>query len=296
MDEIAATAGTSKTVFYRHFTDRAGLYTAVAERVDATIIRDLTRAAGDPAPDDARGRHPRVSIAAYLRLVEDDPRGLPLHRQRADRAARRTTPGGRRRRDDRPDRHPRRRPRGRDGRAPPRAIWSAPLPSPDGCGGWPSSAWCGRRPTRGSRPVAPPAGPSSDELADDLTALVWDGLSSVAVRGTGELTGSAAPPRAQRQPAGPVVVRPHRQHLVQLDLVALEPESRAGHVQAPDPRRALAHLGDALVPVVDEVAAPLGEGQRVVLAQVLLVETSSPTSCASVMIRPDPVSSPSGKT
>jgi len=25
------------------------------------------------------------------------------------------------------------------------------------------------------------AGPSSDELADDLTALVWDGLSSIAV-------------------------------------------------------------------------------------------------------------------
>ena len=48
MDEVAATARTSKTVFYRHFTDRAGLYTAVAERVDATIIRGLTRAAGDP--------------------------------------------------------------------------------------------------------------------------------------------------------------------------------------------------------------------------------------------------------
>ena len=45
MDEVAATARTSKTVFYRHFTDRAGLYTAVAERVDATIIRDLSRAA-----------------------------------------------------------------------------------------------------------------------------------------------------------------------------------------------------------------------------------------------------------
>ena len=41
MDEVAATARTSKTVFYRHFTDRAGLYTAVAERVDATIIRGV---------------------------------------------------------------------------------------------------------------------------------------------------------------------------------------------------------------------------------------------------------------
>ena len=72
MDEVAATARTSKTVFYRHFTDRAGLYTAVAERVDATIIRDLSRAAGDPATDDARAVI-RGVIAAYLRLVEDDP-------------------------------------------------------------------------------------------------------------------------------------------------------------------------------------------------------------------------------
>ena len=30
------------------------------------------------------------------------------------------------------------------------------------------------------------AGPSSDELADDLTALVWDGLSSVAVPASGQ--------------------------------------------------------------------------------------------------------------
>jgi hypothetical protein len=29
------------------------------------------------------------------------------------------------------------------------------------------------------------AGSSSDELADDLTALVWDGLSSVAVPASG---------------------------------------------------------------------------------------------------------------
>ena len=76
MDDIAATAGTSKTVFYRHFTDRAGLYTAVAERVDATIIRGLTRAA-DGADSAGAPLHPRVVIhqvvAAYLELVEDDP-------------------------------------------------------------------------------------------------------------------------------------------------------------------------------------------------------------------------------
>ena len=34
MDEIAAEAGTSKTVIYRHFGDKAGLYLAVVEAVD----------------------------------------------------------------------------------------------------------------------------------------------------------------------------------------------------------------------------------------------------------------------
>jgi AcrR family transcriptional regulator len=82
MDEVAATAGTSKTVFYRHFTDRAGLYTAVAERVDATILRDLARAAeagtatsGTAASCDTSGARIviRQVIGAYLHLVEDDP-------------------------------------------------------------------------------------------------------------------------------------------------------------------------------------------------------------------------------
>jgi AcrR family transcriptional regulator len=79
MDDIAAVAGTSKTVFYRHFTDRAGLYAAVSESVDALILRDLERAlgasgGGDLADLDAS---PRTLIAAaidsYLRLVERDP-------------------------------------------------------------------------------------------------------------------------------------------------------------------------------------------------------------------------------
>ncbi len=75
MDDIAAAAGTSKTVVYRHFTDRAGLYAAVADRVDHTIIRGITRAAGGPEGD--RTLPPRevvrAVIAAYLHLVEDDP-------------------------------------------------------------------------------------------------------------------------------------------------------------------------------------------------------------------------------
>ena len=72
-------------------------------------------------------------------------------------------------------------------------------------------------------------------------------------------------------PRSPRGVRLDREHLVQLDLVGLEAHPRAGHVQAPDPRGALADLGDALVPVVGEVLAPAGQRHRVVLAQVLLV-------------------------
>jgi AcrR family transcriptional regulator len=78
MDEIASTAGTSKTVFYRHFTDRAGLYQAVAEHVDRLIIQDVTAALGRRATSLTDiDEQPRTLIAgaidAYLELVERDP-------------------------------------------------------------------------------------------------------------------------------------------------------------------------------------------------------------------------------
>ncbi|MGA8977740.1 MAG: TetR/AcrR family transcriptional regulator [Pedococcus sp.] len=78
MDDIAAAAGTSKTVFYRHFTDRSGLYAAVSASVDARILRDLGAAMGGGSPDLASaGGSPRTVIAAaiesYLALVERDP-------------------------------------------------------------------------------------------------------------------------------------------------------------------------------------------------------------------------------
>jgi len=82
MDDIAAVANTSKTVFYRHFTDRAGLYAAVSESVDARILRDLRAVIGAGglgqglATTAARGA-PRALVAAavdaYLALVERDP-------------------------------------------------------------------------------------------------------------------------------------------------------------------------------------------------------------------------------
>lgn len=80
MDDIAAEAGTSKSVLYRHFGDKAGLYLAVVESVDRLIARDLDRALTTVAADDqpeALIAHPEQVIEAavdsYLTLVEKDP-------------------------------------------------------------------------------------------------------------------------------------------------------------------------------------------------------------------------------
>ena len=68
MEEIAAEAGTSKTVFYRHFQDRSGLYHAVTEYVRNEFNRaEALDWLGSPQDFLA------AAIEAYLRLVEDDP-------------------------------------------------------------------------------------------------------------------------------------------------------------------------------------------------------------------------------
>lgn len=94
MDEIAAEAGTSKTVVYRHLGDRVGLYRAVCDSVDALILSEIQQAASATAPGGGPGSaegtssgestagtgvttpEPRVLgtvIDSYLRLVERDP-------------------------------------------------------------------------------------------------------------------------------------------------------------------------------------------------------------------------------
>lgn len=69
MDEIAAQSGTSKTVLYRHFGDKTGLYTAVVESVHTFILRKLPLA-------DAEAFEPRDLVRnladAYLAVVERD--------------------------------------------------------------------------------------------------------------------------------------------------------------------------------------------------------------------------------
>lgn len=80
MDEIAAEAGTSKTVIYRHFGDRLGLYLAVCASVDSNILGDLQLAlthAGHgsgraPLTGDSRAVIEAV-IDSYFVQVERDP-------------------------------------------------------------------------------------------------------------------------------------------------------------------------------------------------------------------------------
>ena len=74
MDDIAAEAGTSKTVIYRHFDDKAGLYRAVAARIDSRVVGNVGAALGP-----ARARRPpdtrelvASTVEAYLALVESD--------------------------------------------------------------------------------------------------------------------------------------------------------------------------------------------------------------------------------
>ncbi|EWT01640.1 TetR family transcriptional regulator [Intrasporangium oryzae NRRL B-24470] len=73
MDDIAAEAGTSKTVVYRHFDDKAGLYRAVAARIDQRVVGDVGDAMARARASDDDLRHLIAStVEAYLSLVESD--------------------------------------------------------------------------------------------------------------------------------------------------------------------------------------------------------------------------------
>lgn len=78
MDEIAAVAGTSKTVIYRHLGDRLGLYLAVCASVDRLILTDFSAAletSGATLRLPSSDRHDVLvaAIDSYFALVEHDP-------------------------------------------------------------------------------------------------------------------------------------------------------------------------------------------------------------------------------
>ena len=72
MEEIAARAGTSKTVIYRHFGDRAGLYAAVVANVHDYIHNGLEAALQLSNPSNLPVLAHDLADA-YLSLVERDP-------------------------------------------------------------------------------------------------------------------------------------------------------------------------------------------------------------------------------
>ena len=69
MEEIAAQAGISKPILYRHFTDRADLWLAVAQRITTELLEAMSSQL-------SLERSPHETIAAvvdtYLSLIEDD--------------------------------------------------------------------------------------------------------------------------------------------------------------------------------------------------------------------------------
>jgi AcrR family transcriptional regulator len=85
MEDVAAQAGTSKTVMYRHFTDRTQLYVAVCTRVAGALVGQVRA-----AMDGATGPRAKAAagIGAYLRLIEQDPElyRFVVHRPLVDQA------------------------------------------------------------------------------------------------------------------------------------------------------------------------------------------------------------------
>ncbi len=70
MDEIAETAGTSKTVYYRHFRDRAGLWSAVVDRTVEFIYSHMSIENLEDVP---LLELMNELADSYLTLVEQDP-------------------------------------------------------------------------------------------------------------------------------------------------------------------------------------------------------------------------------
>ena len=70
MAAIAAEAGISKPILYRHFGDKSGLYAALAERYTALLLDEL-----QDALEAGRTRRDRVerTVGAYLSVIEQQP-------------------------------------------------------------------------------------------------------------------------------------------------------------------------------------------------------------------------------
>ncbi len=69
MDEIAAEAGVTKPIIYRHFGDKDGLYAALVGRYMRALYREADRALVEPNPR----RRVAAAVGAFLAAVEQQP-------------------------------------------------------------------------------------------------------------------------------------------------------------------------------------------------------------------------------
>jgi AcrR family transcriptional regulator len=81
MNVIAAEAGITKPILYRHFGDKGGLYRALAERYTDQLLERLR---GALATRGGLGNRTRATIDAYLASVEERPQ---VYRFLVERAA-----------------------------------------------------------------------------------------------------------------------------------------------------------------------------------------------------------------
>ena len=70
MDVIAAEAGVTKPIVYRHFGDRLGLASALAEQFGTALVAELDDALAQDLPPE---QLLRATIDTYLAFVERDP-------------------------------------------------------------------------------------------------------------------------------------------------------------------------------------------------------------------------------
>ncbi|GGN24935.1 TetR family transcriptional regulator [Lentzea pudingi] len=70
MDDVAAEAGVSKPVLYRHFTDKADLYLAVGQKATEVLMDRMGPALA--ADGSIRDRIERI-VDAYLSVIEENP-------------------------------------------------------------------------------------------------------------------------------------------------------------------------------------------------------------------------------
>src|SRR6476659_10000654 len=87
VDDVARSAGVSKTVIYRYFSDKDELVDAVLERIStAVLLPRLLGELGQEHPDDREGL--RAVISAFVSLIEDEPELYRFGYAHAGRAGR----------------------------------------------------------------------------------------------------------------------------------------------------------------------------------------------------------------